>query len=351
MSGRDDKSVLQVNAFIELSGFTPAMFDYRLGNRSALDWVVESYRVKTDARSGLVSDPNRSDDPNFISDGDRVRQQEPRRRLPARAASLVYQAVFQRRRFIYATLLKKSEVRAHVNSAKPYQTLTFALPRKGELWVTMKHSLARRAPRPLSALLVAGLLLCVPALAQPGGGPGMGGPGMGGPGMGGPGMNDQGGGRGGRGGDRSAMQAQMITRSLQSAGFTDQALITAVTTYVTDRQTARKPLFDAANALSAALTDENTTDAQMDALWSDFQAALATEKTRTATAESELDKRIGISKDSALAAALTLLGVTGDANGYLNAGQGGRGGGRGGQGGPGGPDGMGGGRGGGPGDN
>jgi predicted helicase len=44
------------------------MFEYRLGNRSALDWIVESYRVKVDARSGLVSDPNRPDEPKFILD-------------------------------------------------------------------------------------------------------------------------------------------------------------------------------------------------------------------------------------------------------------------------------------------
>ena len=68
MRWRDDKATLIVNASIELSGFTPEMFDYRLGNRSALDWVVESYRVKTDARSGLVSDPNRDDEPRFILD-------------------------------------------------------------------------------------------------------------------------------------------------------------------------------------------------------------------------------------------------------------------------------------------
>ena len=60
--------MLQVNASIELSGFTAEMFDYRLGNRSALDWVVESYRVKADARSRLVSDPNRDDEPRFILD-------------------------------------------------------------------------------------------------------------------------------------------------------------------------------------------------------------------------------------------------------------------------------------------
>ena len=68
MRWRDDKSRLIVNSSIELSGFNAAMFDYRLGHRSALDWVVESYRVKTDARSGLVSDPNRSDEPRFILD-------------------------------------------------------------------------------------------------------------------------------------------------------------------------------------------------------------------------------------------------------------------------------------------
>ena len=68
MRWRDDKGTLIVNSSIELSGFTAEMFDYRLGNRSALDWVVESYRVKTDARSGLVSDPNRDDDKRFILD-------------------------------------------------------------------------------------------------------------------------------------------------------------------------------------------------------------------------------------------------------------------------------------------
>ncbi|HEX8464784.1 MAG TPA: type ISP restriction/modification enzyme [Abditibacterium sp.] len=63
-----DKATLKVNPSIELSGFTPEMFGYKLGNRSALDWVVESYRVKEDARSGLTSDPNRADEPNFILD-------------------------------------------------------------------------------------------------------------------------------------------------------------------------------------------------------------------------------------------------------------------------------------------
>jgi predicted helicase len=35
-------------------------------NRSALEWVVDQYRVKTDKRSGIISDPNRTDDPEYI---------------------------------------------------------------------------------------------------------------------------------------------------------------------------------------------------------------------------------------------------------------------------------------------
>ncbi|MXX84619.1 MAG: endonuclease, partial [Chloroflexi bacterium] len=40
---------------------------YRLGNRSALDWIVDQYRVKTDKRSGITHDPNGySEDPLYI---------------------------------------------------------------------------------------------------------------------------------------------------------------------------------------------------------------------------------------------------------------------------------------------
>lgn len=44
----------------------PAAFNYRLGNRSALEWIIDQYRVKKDNRSGIVNDPNREDDPQYI---------------------------------------------------------------------------------------------------------------------------------------------------------------------------------------------------------------------------------------------------------------------------------------------
>jgi predicted helicase len=42
------------------------VYEYRLGNRSALHWIIDQYRVSEDKRSGIVSDPNRDDDPEYI---------------------------------------------------------------------------------------------------------------------------------------------------------------------------------------------------------------------------------------------------------------------------------------------
>ncbi len=48
------------------SGIPPETFSYRLGNRSALEWVIDQYQVSEDKRSGIRSDPNRTDDPEYI---------------------------------------------------------------------------------------------------------------------------------------------------------------------------------------------------------------------------------------------------------------------------------------------
>ena len=61
-----DKTRLKYNEFLTLEGIPPEVFDYRLGNRSALEWVVDQYRVKVDKRSGIVNNPNREEDPEYI---------------------------------------------------------------------------------------------------------------------------------------------------------------------------------------------------------------------------------------------------------------------------------------------
>ena len=61
-----DKRSLIYNDFLTLSGIPPEVFEYRLGNRSALDWIIDQYQVSTDKRSGITNDPNRADDPEYI---------------------------------------------------------------------------------------------------------------------------------------------------------------------------------------------------------------------------------------------------------------------------------------------
>ena len=61
-----DKTALIVNDSLTLTGIPPDVFAYRLGNRSALEWVIDQYRIKTDKRSGIRSDPNRLDDEEYI---------------------------------------------------------------------------------------------------------------------------------------------------------------------------------------------------------------------------------------------------------------------------------------------
>ena len=61
-----DKRSLRYNEFLTLDGIPAEAFEYRLGNRSALEWVIDQYQVTTDKRSGITNDPNRADDPSYI---------------------------------------------------------------------------------------------------------------------------------------------------------------------------------------------------------------------------------------------------------------------------------------------
>jgi predicted helicase len=61
-----DRSAVVVNESLTLDGIPSEVFEYRLGNRSALGWVIEQYQVRTDPHSGSVSDPNLPDDPEYI---------------------------------------------------------------------------------------------------------------------------------------------------------------------------------------------------------------------------------------------------------------------------------------------
>ena len=53
-----NKGSLRVNESLTLEGIPEAVYRYRLGNRSALEWVIDQYQVYTDPKTGQVSDAN-----------------------------------------------------------------------------------------------------------------------------------------------------------------------------------------------------------------------------------------------------------------------------------------------------
>jgi predicted helicase len=61
-----DKKTLVYSKGLVLEDIPLECYEYRLGNRSALEWVIDQYQVSQDKRSGIVSDPNNLDDPEYI---------------------------------------------------------------------------------------------------------------------------------------------------------------------------------------------------------------------------------------------------------------------------------------------
>lgn len=56
----ETKDSIRINESLTLTGIPPEAFEYKLGSRSALEWVIDQYQIKGD------SDPNREDDPLYI---------------------------------------------------------------------------------------------------------------------------------------------------------------------------------------------------------------------------------------------------------------------------------------------
>jgi predicted helicase len=60
-----DKTELAVNPSLTMAGIPPETFQYRLGGRSAIEWVIDQYQVG-ESRRGIRSDPNRADNEDYI---------------------------------------------------------------------------------------------------------------------------------------------------------------------------------------------------------------------------------------------------------------------------------------------
>ncbi len=68
----DDRTRIIYNEGITIEGIPEAAYGYELGSRSAIGWVMESWRIKTDKASSITNDPNdwaaEHDDPTYILD-------------------------------------------------------------------------------------------------------------------------------------------------------------------------------------------------------------------------------------------------------------------------------------------
>jgi len=57
-AAKDRKDTIVLNSSITVSGIPPAAYAYVVNGKSAIEWVMERYQVKTDKDSGIKNDPN-----------------------------------------------------------------------------------------------------------------------------------------------------------------------------------------------------------------------------------------------------------------------------------------------------
>lgn len=67
---KKDKSVIRYNGHVTIRNIPPEAYDYVVNGRSAIEWIMESYQIKTDKDSGITNDPNdwakEHNDPKYI---------------------------------------------------------------------------------------------------------------------------------------------------------------------------------------------------------------------------------------------------------------------------------------------
>lgn len=65
-----DKTTILYNNKITLSGIPLEAYEYKVCDRSAIEWIMERYQVSRDKNSGILNDPNtwNPEDPRYILD-------------------------------------------------------------------------------------------------------------------------------------------------------------------------------------------------------------------------------------------------------------------------------------------
>lgn len=65
--GKIDRSIIVYNSHVTLSGVPPEAYEYEVNGKSAVEWLMDRYKITVDKNSGIRNDPNDwSDDPEYI---------------------------------------------------------------------------------------------------------------------------------------------------------------------------------------------------------------------------------------------------------------------------------------------
>ena len=55
---KQDKTTIEYNPWITVSHIPLEAYDYVINGRSAIEWIMERYQIKTDKASDITNDPN-----------------------------------------------------------------------------------------------------------------------------------------------------------------------------------------------------------------------------------------------------------------------------------------------------
>jgi len=54
----DDKSTILFNSRITIRNIPEKAYEYVVNGKSAIEWIMDRYQVRTDKKSGITNDPN-----------------------------------------------------------------------------------------------------------------------------------------------------------------------------------------------------------------------------------------------------------------------------------------------------
>ena len=57
-AGTVDKSIIEYNPWIRLTGIPQEAYEYVVNGHPAIEWIMERYQVRTDKPNGITNDPN-----------------------------------------------------------------------------------------------------------------------------------------------------------------------------------------------------------------------------------------------------------------------------------------------------